>query len=122
MIISFADSRRYFLYREVTDMRKGFDSLCGVITGQFKKNPIDGDVFIFINRHRNRIKLLHWQGDGFAILYKRLESGTFEIPITGSDENAVELDAHTLQFIMQGVSLKSIKKRKRYAPVTVCKS
>ncbi len=121
MIISFADSRRYFLYREVTDMRKGFDSLCGVVTGQFRKNPIDGDVFIFINRHRNRIKLLHWQGDGFAILYKRLESGTFEIPITGSDENAVELDAHTLQFIMQGVSLKSIKKRKRYAPVTVCK-
>ena len=59
-------------------MRKGYDGLCGVVREQFKLNPLSGDVFIFLNRYRNRIKLLHWQGDGFAVYSKRLEKGTFE--------------------------------------------
>ena len=52
-------------------MRKGFNGLCGLVRNEFLQNPLSGDIFIFINRPRNRIKLLHWQGDGFAIYYKR---------------------------------------------------
>jgi len=75
-------SARYFLYREPTDMRKSFDGLCGVVTGGLGQNPMSGDVFIFINRHRNRIKLLRWETGGYVLFYKRLEKGTFELPLS----------------------------------------
>lgn len=68
------------MYGKGADMRKGFNGLCGLVRNEFLQNPLSGDVFIFINRPRNRIKLLHWQGDGFAIYYKRLEKGTYEMP------------------------------------------
>ncbi len=67
-----------------------------------------------INRPRNRIKLLHWQGDGFAIYYKRLEKGTFEMPEIKTDSASIELDAQKLLLIMEGISLLSVKKRRRY--------
>lgn len=95
-------------------MRKGFDSLCGVVQEQFKMTALSGDVFIFINQHRNRIKLLHWQGDGFAIFHKRLERGTYEIPKQNTASNSIVLTSHQLQFILDGIVLSSIRKRKRY--------
>ncbi len=73
-------SGRYFLYREPTDMRKSFDGLCGIVQGQLKENPMSGDWFLFINKQRNRIKLLRWEAGGFVLLYKCLEKGTFEFP------------------------------------------
>lgn len=105
----------YYLHAAGVDMRKGFDSLSGVVQRDFKQEPVSGDVFIFINHHRNRIKLLHWQGDGFAIFYKRLESGTYEIPATDEQQNSIVLTAHQLQFILDGIVLSSIKKRRRFA-------
>ena len=80
-------------------MRKGFDSLCGMVQLEFRLSSLSGDVFIFINKPRNRIKLLHWQGDGFAIFHKRLERGTYEIPKQNSSEKSISLTAHQLQFI-----------------------
>jgi transposase len=114
MILSFSKNIRYYVYREATDMRKGFDSLCGLVNREFLMNPINGDVFIFLNYRRNRIKVLHWQGDGFAIFYKRLEKGTYEIPLKETSANSVEIESQTLQLILEGISLSSIKKRKRY--------
>jgi len=96
-------------------MRKGFNGLCGLVRNEFLQNPLSGDVFIFINRPRNRIKLLHWQGDGFAIYYKRLEKGTYEMPEIKTDSASIELDAQQLLLILEGISLLSVKKRKRYA-------
>ncbi len=96
-------------------MRKGFNGLCGLVRNEFLQNPLSGDVFIFINRPRNRIKLLHWQGDGFAIYYKRLEKGTYEMPEIKTDSASIELDAQQLLLIMEGISLLSVRKRKRYA-------
>ena len=69
---------RYYIYREATDMRKSFDGLCGLVSGRLGKSPMSGDVFIFINKSRNRIKLLRWEPGGFVLFYKRLERGTFE--------------------------------------------
>jgi transposase len=96
------------------DMRKGVDGLSGVIQQDFNQNALSGDVFIFLNQNRNRIKLLHWQGDGFAIYYKRLERGTFEIPQADPANKAITLTHHQLQFILDGIVLSCIKKRKRY--------
>jgi len=95
-------------------MRKSFDGLCGIIKSQMSLNALGGSIFIFMNRRRTQVKLLHWEGDGFSIYYKRLEKGTFELPvITGSSAATVALDARQLQFILQGVSLKKIVYRPR---------
>ncbi|MBK9425736.1 MAG: IS66 family insertion sequence element accessory protein TnpB [Bacteroidetes bacterium] len=67
MILSFSDRYRYFVYAGSCDMRKGYDCLNGLVRNEFKKDPLLGDVFIFLSRGRNKIKLLHWQGDGFCI-------------------------------------------------------
>ena len=67
----------YFLYHQPTDMRKGFNGLSGLVRNELGKNPLSGDVFIFINRRRNRMKLLVWEDSGFVLYYKILEQGTF---------------------------------------------
>jgi transposase len=67
--------REYFLYSTSVDMRKGIDSLSGLVRNELGKNPLSGDLFIFINRSGQKIKMLHWQEDGFAVFYKRLEKG-----------------------------------------------
>jgi len=67
-------------------MRKGFDSLCGIVTSELKMNVLNGAVFIFMNKKHSQVKLLLWEGDGFAIYYKRLEKGTFELPLTANDD------------------------------------
>ena len=110
MNILFSDRYRYFIYRSGCDMRKGYDGLCGLVRNEWKKNPLSGDVFIFLSRQRNKIKLLHWQNDGFVIYSKRLEKGTFELP----KDNSIEITAQQLQFILDGIYLSSIKKRMRY--------
>ena len=103
-------------------MRKGFDSLCGMVQQEFGLTALSGDVFIFINKPRNRIKLLHWQGDEFAIFHKRLERGTYEIPKQNHTTKSISLTAQQLQFILEGIVLSSIKKRQRYEHLIVNKS
>ncbi len=105
---------RYFLYSDKTDMRKGFDSLCGIISSQMKENALGGAVFIFFNKKHNQVKLLLWEGDGFAMYYKRLEQGTYEIPTASDNKATLSMSSQQLQLILQGISLKSVRKRKRY--------
>lgn len=107
-------SARYFLYREATDIRKGFDSLSGMVSGQLGQNPMSGDVFIFVNRQRNRIKLLRWEPGGFVLFYKRLETGTFELPMTSKPEKQMILDYGELAMLITGISMRNAKKRKRF--------
>jgi transposase len=95
-------------------MRKGYDGLSGLVRNEFKKDPLCGDVFIFLSRARNKIKLLHWQGDGFCIYSKRLEKGTFEIPKENTTSIDIEITPQQLQFILEGIVLSSVKKRVRY--------
>jgi len=105
---------RYFLYNGATDMRKGFDSLCGIITASMKQDALNGSVFIFFNKRHNQVKLLLWEGDGFAIYYKRLEKGTYEVPIDSGNNTSVSITHLQLQLILQGISLTSVRHRKRY--------
>jgi len=105
-----SSSHRFFLYPEVCDMRKGFDGLSGIVSLSMQKNVISGDVFIFINRIRNRMKLLQWQQGGFVLYYKRLEQGTFEYFET-RDEEILWTD---LVMLIEGINIEKSKKRKRY--------
>lgn len=95
-------------------MRKGFDSLSGLVSSQMQLNVLMGSVFIFLNKKHNQVKLLLWEGDGFALYYKRLEKGTYELP-AGDDKNgSISISSEQLQLILQGISLKSGRRRKRY--------
>ena len=82
--VALGNSLRYHLYRGHCDMRKSFNGLCGLVRNELGRQPGSGDVFVFINRRRTLIKLLHWQRGGYVLYYKRLESGTFpRLPATG---------------------------------------
>jgi len=80
-LLSFSSTQRYFIYPKNCDMRKGFNGLGGLVNQFFNHPLMSGDVFIFLNRRRTHIKLLMWDATGFAIYYKRLEAGTFEMPL-----------------------------------------
>jgi len=106
----------YHLYSQATDMRKSFNGLSGLVQNKLGRNPTGGDVFIFINKRKDKIKLLHWQGSSFILYYKRLEEGTFELPRYDSSVGSISLDYPQLVMIIDGLSIKNIQKRKRYQP------
>ncbi len=112
-MLHLSTSCNYFLYNGHADMRKGFDSLSGIVKSQMALDALSGPVFIFMNRRRTHVKLLLWEGDGFSIYYKRLEKGTYEFPSDMGQSSAIAIDARQLQFILQGVSLKKISFRPR---------
>jgi len=115
MIWGISGKSRLFLYAGPADMRKGFDGLSGLVSNKLGQDPLSGDIFIFINRTRTLIKLLIWDQTGFAIWHKRLEQGTFEMPQMDPATSSVEINRQKLMLILEGISLKSIKERKRFA-------
>lgn len=108
-----SEHQRYFVHLGSTDMRKGFDTLSGLVRSQMNHNPMSGDMYIFFNRSRTHIKILLWDRDGYALYYKRLERGTFELPEQNRDGTA-HISAQTLALILQGIVLSSVKRKKRY--------
>lgn len=104
---------RYLLYSQPTDMRKSFDSLSGLIRNELQVNPHSGDVFLFINKSRDKIKLLHWTGGSYTMYYKRLERGTFELPNYGKSIGSIKLDYSRIVMLLDGLSVKNIHHRKR---------
>ena len=97
-------------------MKKTFNGLTVLIRTEMHSNPLSGDVFIFFNRHRNQVKLILWEKDGFSIFHKSLERGTFELPVVCATEKGTATSWQDLQFILQGIDLKSVRFRKRYHP------
>ena len=95
-------------------MRKSFDGLCSIVSSQLGHDPMSGDLFIFINRQRNRIKLLKWESGGFVLFYKRLEKGTFEFPQPKKEGLHQVIDYSDLVLFITGISLKYVRKRKRF--------
>jgi len=112
-MLQLSSNTRYWLYRHHTDMRKGFDSLCGIVSSQMQQNALSGDVFVFVNRRRTHVKLLIWEGDGLALYYKRLEKGTYELPLQSKD-SSINISSQQLILMLHGISLKQVKYRKRY--------
>lgn len=105
---------RFYLYSEPTDMRKSFDGLCGLVVSALGRDPLGGDVYAFVNRRRDRIKLLFWDRTGFWLFYKRLEKGTFQIPLESALNRSIELSYDVVMMLLEGIDLNSIKRRTRY--------
>ena len=113
-MFTLSSSHRYHLYSHPTDMRKSFDGLSGIIRNKLGGNPCSGDVFIFINRTRDKIKLLHWQGIGFTLYYKRLEEGSFEMLEYDPQVGSITLSYAQIVMLVDGLSIKNIQKRKLF--------
>lgn len=111
-MLSITRFHRCYLYRGHTDMRKGIDSLSGLVRNELGKDPLSGELFIFFCRGRRRVKLLLWEDDGFALYQKRLERGTFEMPEGNTTHQSIS--AEQLNFILAGVNLKKVSLRQRY--------
>jgi len=114
-MFSLGEAHRYYLYQEAADLRKGFNGLSGLVRNELDKDPLSGDVFIFINRSRNRMKLLLWEEGGFLLLYKRLARGRFEYPVVDADGLGAVISWQQLMLIVKGIDLNSIRKRKRFS-------
>ncbi len=109
-------SVRIFVAAEPVDLRRGFDGLAAATRSIIRQDPLNGHVFVFINRRKNRIKFLVWDRTGFLLLYKRLERGTFRVtsePAVG--EGHVEMDAGELGLLLEGIDLRGATRRKRWS-------
>jgi len=102
-------------------MRRSFDGLAQLVREFLGADPLSGHLFVFRSKRGDRLKLLYWDEDGYAIWYKRLEQGTFRFPQAAADGYGVALRAADLAMLLDGVDLDSVKRRKRYrrpAPAT----
>lgn len=121
-MMNWPTSLRVFAYLEPTDMRKSFDGLCGIVEQHLRQNVESGQLFLFFNRCRDRVKVLQFVGDGMIIFYKRLESGTFELPPVvprcsqerRDDHRGVEMRASDLALLLEGIDLSSVRRRRRW--------
>ena len=112
-MLSLSSDLKIFAYTRPTDMRKGFDRLSGIVRSEFQSDPTDGSLFLFVNRRRDRMKLLHFDGGGFWLYYRLLESGTFEQLVSQGDSCRLQIGATELTMLLSGVSLKAFSSRRK---------
>jgi transposase len=105
----FSSNLRILLYTPVTDMRKSIDGLCYLVSEKLEENPSCGSIFVFCNRVRDKLKVLYWDGNGFCLLYKRLEKGRFQLPSNG--QNLI-LNESDLRGLLAGINFQKIPKVK----------
>jgi transposase len=105
---------RIFLCMTPTNMNYSFDRLMGRAQEIFDQDPVSGHLFLFVNRNRDRMKILFWDRDGFCIWYKRLERGTFQLLTTTNKAEGIELDYSQLVKLLGGLDLRTGRRRRRY--------
>jgi transposase len=108
-------SVRIYVAAEAVDLRRGFDGLAAATRSLIRQDPLTGHLFVFLNRRKNRIKLLVWDRTGYLLLYKRLERGTFHLPTElVAGQRHVEVDAGELGLMLEGVDLRGAVRRERW--------
>lgn len=113
-MFSLSRSQQYYFYGKSADMRKGVSGLSGLVRNELRRDPLSGEVFIFINRRRNRMKILVWQPGGFLLYYKQLERGQFEYP-SAKPGAGYQISWRELLLILEGIELKSARSLKRFS-------
>lgn len=113
-MLAVAPTTRVYLYMHQVDMRRSFDGLLAIVQSEFDRDIRLGDYFMFINRRRDRIKIIWWDRDGLAIFMKRLESGTVQKPASAGNQKSLIIDPTQLSMLLTGIDVSNIKRRKRY--------
>jgi transposase len=111
-MINFPPTVRIYLAVQPADMRRGFDGLAALTTSVIGQDPLSGHLFVFCNRRRDRMKILYWDRDGFAVWMKRLERGIFNLPTPTGDR--VEVTPAEMAAILEGIDLKHARRQRRY--------
>jgi transposase len=112
-MLTLSDRLTIYAYTQPTDMRKGVNGLSGIVREQLDFDPTDGSLFLFVNRNRDRMKLLHFADGGFWLYYRVLEAGTFEKFMASDAERHLQLDATELSMLLSGVSLVQARRRRK---------
>lgn len=112
-MLSFPAAIKVYLCTVPCDMRRSFDGLSMMAEHIIRARPLSGHLFVFCNRRADRVKILYWESDGYAIYYKRLEAGTFEFPFGGTGRK--EIAAWELGVLLEGIDMSRSKRRKRYS-------
>lgn len=113
-MLNLSCSVRIFLARDAVDFRKAHDGLHAIVRDEFGEDPLSGHVFVFLNKRVDRVKLLVWDRNGFWLLYKRLERGTFRPAAAGTGAR-VEVSRAELLMLLEGIDLKRGKIRRHFA-------
>ena len=113
-MLSFPPAVRIWLCTTRADMRRGFDGLAEMVRQHLANDPLSGHLFVFRNRRGDRVKLLYWDGDGYVIVYKRLEEGVFRFPVATAGQAGVSLRAAELAMLLDGVDWQNAKRSHRY--------
>jgi transposase len=115
-MIALAPQVRVFLFRSATDMRKSFHGLVALVESGLKHDPLSGSLFVFVNRRRDRMKILYWGQTGFCIWYQQLQKGTYQLPDQDSleKEDTLEVTRSQLSLILDGIDLSSARQRPRF--------
>jgi transposase len=119
-MLSWPPTVRIFLCSGAADMRKGFDSLAHLVESALALDPLSGHLFVFRSRRGDRIKILYWDKDGYAMWYKRLEKGSFRFPAAPAtaETTGVEIKAADLMMLLDGIDLGSVRRQPRYSRET----
>ena len=110
MLNDFSGADKVYIACGYTDLRRGIDGLATIVQQEFSLDPFTNTLFLFCGRRRDRIKALYWEGNGFVLLYKRLESGSFQWP--RSEAEARQLTAQQYRWLMEGLSIEQPKAHK----------
>lgn len=113
-MLSFPPAVRIWLATTPADLRKSFDTLAELVRQHLRHDPLSGHVFVFLNKRSDRVKLLYWDEDGYVLVYKRLEAGTFALPRTEPGQTSVTLRAAELAMLLDGVDWQTARRRRRY--------
>ena len=122
-MLSINGSVKIFIATNPIDCRKSHDALAALAEHQLRENPLSGNLFLFINKRADRIKLLYWDGDGYALWYKRIESGTVRLPQPPENATRMEISSVDLAMILSGIDMTGIQRLKRFQqPEKICKN
>jgi transposase len=113
-MLNFPPAVRIWLGSQSVDLRRSFDGLAEKVRQQLQGDPLWGHIFVFRNKRSDRVKLLYWDEDGFVIVYKRLERGTFRWPTPGPGQTGVTLRAAELAMLLDGVDWQNARRSRRY--------
>jgi transposase len=114
-MLTWPPSVRVFVHLGPADMRRGFDRLAAMVREIIHQDPLSGHLFVFVNRRRDRAKILLWDRTGYWLLYKRLEEGTFKLP--AGSASSIEITSAELSLILEGIDLSTARRRKRYSRI-----
>jgi transposase len=113
-MISFPAGVRLYLATAPTDLRKSFNGLSTLVEHELGVSSLHGDLFIFLNKRATQVRILFWDRDGYCVLAKRLEQGTFRRIHTSDAKPGLEIDAGEFAMLLEGIDAKHVRRRKRY--------